>query len=273
MIIDAHAHACGVFLDANGILEILDLNKVDKVVLVPGEYGSTKNYSLPDIASRFPNTDVIKYTNMMTKIIIGISGTSKHIDKGNDYVFTLKQAFPDRIIQFYWHKLLKQGGVDLLERKFKECQFKGIKFHQCWESFKIDSEEFDVAAEWACSKDLPVFVHLYSKKSVFQMMSYLKNHPRTNFIIGHLFGLEHYIREGMDLENMFFEISTPQLISIERLKKAINYFGAQRVLFGSDTPYGLDNQKTNMERILSLNITQLEKEKILGHNMKQLLRL
>ena len=36
MIIDAHAHASGDFLHGEDLIKILDSNKVDKVVLVPG---------------------------------------------------------------------------------------------------------------------------------------------------------------------------------------------------------------------------------------------
>ena len=77
MIIDAHAHACGSFLNSEDIICELDKNGVDKVVLVPGELGSDKNYSLPKFASIFPNRDVVKITNMMTKMVIGISGAEK----------------------------------------------------------------------------------------------------------------------------------------------------------------------------------------------------
>ena len=38
MIIDVHAHACGLFLKGEDIIEILGMNLVDKIVLVLGEY-------------------------------------------------------------------------------------------------------------------------------------------------------------------------------------------------------------------------------------------
>ncbi len=140
MIIDAHAHACGVFLKGEDIIGILDMNLVDKVILVPGEFGSDKNYSLPKLGARFPNTDVIWFTNLMTKIVIGIKGAAKQIEHGNNYVFSLANEYPDRIIQFYWVKLSQSNALEKLERHFEEYRFKGIKLHQCWESFKVDSK-------------------------------------------------------------------------------------------------------------------------------------
>jgi hypothetical protein len=273
MIIDAHAHACGVFLKGKDIIEILDMNNVDKVVLVPGEFGSDKNYSLPELAAKFPNTDVISFTNLVTKIVIRLSGAAKKIDEGNKHVFSLVKDYPDRIIQFYWLKLSQSNALEKLERNFAEYKFKGIKLHQCWESFKVGSEIFHKVANWASSKDLPIFVHLFSKNQATQLSKYIKVHSKTTFIIAHLFGLERYIKADVNSDNVFFEISTPQLVSIKRLNKALKYYGAKRILLGSDIPYGQNNLRINIERVKNLNITSEGRDLILGGNMKKLLKI
>jgi predicted TIM-barrel fold metal-dependent hydrolase len=54
---------------------------------------------------------------------------------------------------------------------------------------------------------------------------------------------------------------------------AIKIFGAERVVLGSDIPYGQDNLKTNIDRIKNLDISDEEKYSILGENMKKLLKL
>ncbi len=120
MIIDAHAHACGAFLNAGSITDILNKNNVDKVVLVPGELGSARNYSLPDIAAKFPNTDIIRYLNIPTKMVIRITGVAKQIGEGNAYVHSLVKQLPERIIQFYWVLLSQSGVLDELEQ-FQYC--------------------------------------------------------------------------------------------------------------------------------------------------------
>ena len=273
MIIDAHAHACGDFLHGKNIIKILNKNNVDKVVLVPGELGSAKNYSLPEFASRFPNKDVVTFTNLMTKMIIGISCKVNQIDAGNEYVYTIAKEFPERIIQFYWIRLSKPNALQDLENDFKRFGFKGIKMHQCWESFKVGSEIFNKVARWAALRELPIFVHLFSKKQATQLAEYIKEHSKTIFIIGHLFGLENYIKADIKSDNIFLEISTPALISIQRLKKAIKYFGVNRILLGSDIPYGQNNLKTNIGRVMDLDISDEEKYLILGENMKKLLKI
>ena len=273
MIIDSHAHACGNFLNGKGIIEILDKNNVDKVVLVPGELGSDKSYSLPELGNKFPNTDVVLFTNFTTKMIIAVTGSAKQIEEGNAYVNSLAKEYPERIIQFYWVMLSQSGALEKLEQNYSKYKFQGIKLHQCWESFKVSSEKFNQAVEWAASKELPIFVHLFSKGQVIKLAKYIKEHAKTIFIIGHLFGLERYIEAGINSDNIFFEISTPQLISIHRLRKAIQHFGAQRIVLGSDTPYGQNNLGVNIERIKNLDISNEEKGLILGNNMRVLLKV
>lgn len=272
MIIDAHAHACGAFLKGENIVEILDANLADKVVLVPGELGSDKDYSILELGAWFPNTDVIWFTNLATKMVIGITGAAKKIEPGNDYVFSLAKEYPERIIQFYWVRLSQPGALEKLERHYEEYGFKGIKLHQCWESFRVDSEIFYQVADWASTKDLPIFVHLFSKRQASRLAKFIKEHPGAIFIIAHLFGLERYVAANITTKNVYFEISTPQLISTRRLLNAINHFGANRIILGSDTPYGVNNLKRNIERVKTLNITSEQKDMILGGNIKNLLK-
>ena len=273
MIIDAHAHACGDFLYSKNIIEILDKNNVNKVVLVPGELGSSKNYTLPDLAARYPTRDVVNLTNLITKVIIGISGKARYIDAGNKYVYSLAKEFPNRIIQFYWIKLSTPHVFENLELDFEKYNFKGIKMHQCWESFNVGSDAFHRVSEWAASNQLPIFVHLFSKKEAKRLAQYLKSHRNTIFIIGHLFGLERYIEADLDSDNVYFEISTPDLVSKHRIMKAIKRFSALRVVLGSDIPYGQNNLKRNINRVMNLDISDEEKYSILGVNMKELLKI
>ena len=113
---------------------------------------------------------------------------------------------------------------------------------------------------------------MFSKKEATRLAQYIKAHRDAVFVIGHLFGLERYIEAELESDNVFFEISTPALVSIQRLVMAIEHFGANRVVLGSDTPYGHDNLKKNIERVKNLEISDEEKRSILGENMKELLR-
>lgn len=273
MVIDGHAHACGDFLNVENTIRILDQHQVDKVVLVPGELQSEKTYHLPNLARWFPKRDVVAWTNAMTKAIIPLTGAAKHIPEGNDYVYSCARQAPDRIIQFYWVQLHRPQALEEVQQRFHEWNFRGLKLHQCWESFTVRSEKFDQIAAWAAGQKLPIFFHVGTKTEVLALIDYIKTHPQPTFIIGHLFGLEEYIKADLRRENVYFEISTPPLISIQRLEKAIAYFGAQKIVLGSDTPYGRESLRENLQRVNALSLSDADKRLILGENMQKLLHL
>jgi predicted TIM-barrel fold metal-dependent hydrolase len=273
MIIDGHAHACGDYLSTASILRVLDAVGVGKVVLTPGELNSDKTYTLPNMAKVFPTWDLVTLFNLVTKVTVSVTRAARHIEKGNQYVRSLVDECPDRIIQCYWVLLSTPGAIDLLEARLEAWGFRIIKLHQCWDSFAVDSDGFDRVAAWATDKDLPIFLHLYSKNETLKLIRYSKKHRSTKFIIGHLYGLEHYIRTRANLVNVYFDISAPPLISTLRLRRAIDHFGARRIILGSDTPYGRDNLKLNLQRVRALHLSGEDEGMILGGNMKRLLKL
>ena len=273
MIIDGHAHACGVFLTPESIIKELDNSGVDKVVLVPGELESSKNYSLPNIAKLFPSNNVVKITNYLTKLVMKITGAIKQIPKGNEFVYSLTKKTKGRVIQFIWITQQIENPIEYLNEKLANWNFKGVKLHQCWESYSINSSFFRSIAEWAEKNNIPLFIHLYSDRDVKELIEYKRRHPNLKLIIAHLFGLELFIKADFKDENLYFDSSTYPLISTKKLVNAILFVGAEKIIMGTDTPYGKDNLRKNIERIRNLSISTEEKELILGKNIKELLRI
>ena len=271
MIIDGHAHASGPFLRAEGIVKALDEAGVDRVVLVSGEADSEKTYSLPRIARRFPNTDVVAWTNRLTRGVIALTGGARHIAPGNEHVYRLSQELPDRVIPFHWVSLSRLVDLGELERLYDERSFRGLKIHQCWERFRVRSENFETVMSWAERKGLPVFIHLYDRRGVRELIDYLRHHAKAKVIVGHLFGLDDYIASGLRSEGVVFDISTHELVSAQRILKAIEHFGVHRVVMGSDTPYAREALRLAVERVRCLPLSDPEKDSILGGNLRRLL--
>jgi predicted TIM-barrel fold metal-dependent hydrolase len=271
LIIDGHAHACGGYLTAESVLEKLNHTGVDKVVLVPGQLNSNKTYKLKDYTKKDPNKDVVGRTNKVIRFGITLLRVHKTIPKGNEHVYSLAKALPNNLVQFFW---VTKAQVDELDTKFKEMNFKGLKLHQCWEYFKIDSEYFKKVTNWATSHEMPLFIHLYSYKDVADFIEFIKHNKETKLINGHLFGLELYVKEDIDiLKNVHFDVSNNCFISDERFKKALDHFGSGRLIMGSDVPYGENSLENVISRIKGLNIPEDQKNKILGNNLKKLVEI
>ena len=273
MIIDGHAHACGDYLIPEKIIIHLAESKVDKLVLVPGELNSEKTYSFPNVAKLLPGLNITKFFNYLTKMVISLTNAQKDFIAGNAYVYELAKALPDKVIQFYLVTNVFDSITRELDDKHLKWKFKGLKFHQCWFSISIKSKIFTETATWAIKNDLPIFIHLFSDSEVKMLIEHKINNLRSIIIVAHLFGLELFIKSKTKFKNLYFDISTYQVTSDKRVLKAINYFGAEKILMGSDTPYGKDNLKKNIDRIRSLDISTKEKELILGENMKRLLKI
>ncbi len=273
MIIDGHAHACGDYLTPEKISQTLLENGADKVILVPGELDSNKTYPFLNVAKYFPNMNVTKFFNQITRFVITITNAKKNLKKGNAYVYSLVKSLPEKVIQFY---LLTDDNNDIsnfLTSKHKEQGFKGLKIHQCWFPILIDSDLFAQIADWATENDMPLFIHLLSDKEVYKLIEYKKTHPKLKLIVAHLFGLELFIKSGFKDENLYYDISTYQVTSDKRVLKAIDFLGSDKIIMGSDTPYGKENLRNNIDRIRNLDISTKEKELLLGENMSKLLKI
>lgn len=273
MIIDGHAHACGDYLTPETITKTLSKSGADKVVLVPGELDSDKTYPFPNVAKYFPNSNVTKFFNRLTRFVVKLTKAEEDLKKGNDFVYSLVKTLPNSVIQFYLVTNEHNDISETLTIKHKEQGFKGLKIHHCWFPILIDSELFKQTSDWAIENDMPLFIHLLSDREVYKLVEYKKKYPKLKLIVAHLFGLEIFIKSNFKDENLYFDISTYQVTSNKRVLKAIDFVGADKVLMGSDTPYGKSNLKKNIDRIKILDISAEEKDLVLGENMRRLLKV
>jgi uncharacterized protein len=271
MIIDAHAHACGDYLKAEIILEFLDKNNVDQVILCPGESDTKKNRTLPNLSELYPDKDYIYLINKVISFVTRLTGVSAHIEKLNQYVYTLCQNNPERLLQAYWVNPNNKQVIQNMDRDFTKYNFKLLKMHQCWTYFKFNSGIITEITNWALKNNIPIFVHIKSRKDVLDFIQLAKERQNNVLIVAHLIGIEEFIKDIEPLRNVYFEISSPQLIPLKKLNTALENFGSERLLLGSDIPYGKNNLRLNIERVTRLDITQTEKDNILGNNMKKLL--
>lgn len=269
MIIDGHAHACGEYLTVENIEEKLKVNHVDQVVLVPGEPNSKKTYKLKNYAEKKPYDDVVLKTNRLTKVVIALTGMNRVIPEGNEAVYQLKKAAPDLVKQFFW---MTKGQWENVDENYERMKFDGLKLHQCWEGFDVDSEWFESILKWVTGKDMPLFIHLCSHKEVVKLIAMIKRHPRAKIIVGHSFGVEIFMKEELKyFDHVYFDLSNAYLVSKERIEMAVRHFGSEKLLMGSDTPYGVDALEKSIALINDLAISEDDKANILGGNMNRLM--
>lgn len=274
MIIDGHAHAYGEFGDPENLIKIMNQLNVDKVVLCPGMRNNPSKPPFPEF--RWESklmTHPRALLLIVNRLIRLFSLKNKNREQGNDYVYSYVQKYPQRIIQFHWVNPLKENFLDEIDWAINNRGIRGIKLHQCVIPFQNDSQAMEHIAKLAGKHDLPIFIHCYSYKEFKKLLKLIRRYPQTNFISAHLIGLELATDYAQKINNLYFDLSSYFVISKKRINLAINYFGPEKLLFGSDTPLGAKNLEKNIEKINQLEVSPKTKALILGENFRKLLSI
>jgi len=271
MVIDAHAHTSGEFCRGEDVVRAMDEAGADKIILCPGPINTPKKWPVPDLTKVLKKRGFGFWVNRYLRLANIRVARKFDVVESNAYVAGLVRRFPRRLYQAYWADPSAPDFPDTLREKHAEGNFVAVKLHQCFQKFEVESAAMHELAAWAGMKGLPVFIHLYAKRDGRALVSLAASHPRTTFIVAHMLGIEIFARAGRAaLPNVYFDISPPNLTPIGRLLRTLEAFGPDRLLLGSDTPYGRNNLKKIIARVRGLDISDEDKALILGGNARRI---
>jgi predicted TIM-barrel fold metal-dependent hydrolase len=265
MIIDAHAHAARDYSTAESITEMSKRYGIGKILLCT----SPKNNLDLKEPPNFPFLKSPSSIYLLNRMMRVAYKSFKDFGDGNKYVFELKTKIPEIVIQFLWVNPLDAQHLHNLEKDVREYEVKGIKLHQAWNPFRIDGKEFNQLVEIARANKLPVFIHLYSKNETQKLLRFIGNNQDVTFIVAHMLGLDIFKEKRQYLTNVYFDTSGSERIRGEDILEAINSFGYEHVVFGSDTPYARIGDQ--IRKIELLNLTDKVKEHIFRLNAEHIL--
>lgn len=167
-------------------------------------------------------------------------------------------------------------------KRMKEMGFKGFKLHPEYQKFYPDDPSVFQMYEAALDNDMIVFYHAgedigvkppyYSTPD--RMRRVVETFPYLKLVYAHMGGwmLWDDVERLIIGEEVFLETSfTMGYITDERFVNMIRDHGADRVVFGTDSPWR--SQKDELQRFLSLPFSDHEKEQICSLNAKKLLAL
>ena len=168
------------------------------------------------------------------------------------------------IIPVYWFNVFD------LPKEIDE-RYRAIKFHPDIGQVNIDDKR---VINFVNKINFPVFVHTNEGKdySNFNAVSGLAKKVDVPVIAVHsgsitktFFNLDDYHIP----ENVYFETSGIQYAVI--LKKIYKNFGAKRIIFGSDYPFG--DPRVSLAMVNSLDASKKENNLIVEENIKRILKL
>lgn len=269
-MIDGHAHACGRLLTARGIETYLNENQISKIVLCGGEPGSRRNYPYPLLSDIWREDRVAAFINTMIKSAVGFGGYVSHLDSENLRVHKLSRELAGRVLPAYWINPLEAGCIEKMNAFYRQYSFSMIKLHQCWTAFDVASENCGRLFAWAGAHKKPVFIHLSGREQARRLAAMANRFARTNIIAAHLLWAKE-IYPLLKHNNIWYDLSSPQLYTIETLKAVLAACGAGRLILGSDTPYGNHNIPAILKRLEQLSVSGAQKDLVAGQNLSYLL--
>lgn len=197
------------------------------------------------------------------------------VKANNDIALKLKEIYKDFYIPgFHIHPDFVEESLKEIERMDKE----GIKligelvpYIDAWKQ-EYDSKDFSVLLNEAGKRNMIVSFHPMSDDAMDEMV---KKHKDIIFVAAHPGEYEPFMRhvERMKYsENYYLDVSGYGIFRYGMLRHAIDAFGADRILFGSDYP--TCNPGMYIGGVLFDNLlTDTEKEKIFSLNAKRLLNI
>lgn len=200
----------------------------------------------------------------------------------NDYVAESARRFPDRFIPFGWAD--PNVGVDAaireVQRGIEEHGFYGIKMNGAQNNFPIDHPELAMPVIEEIAKRgsilaLHVGADAYDNTSPYRVATIAKAYPALRILAIHMGGVAHQHQHGpmLDIARQYPNIT---LIGSEAkshaILQAIKTLGAERVCFGSDTPFEIMRVELAKYRaLMEGEVSEEEQAMVLGGSICKVL--
>lgn len=197
---------------------------------------------------------------------------TRHI---NDFILQQLQLHPE----FFGFGTVHAGMENITEEVdyIRQKGLRGLKMHPDSQVFAIDDERLFPVYEQVQGA-LPVILHMgdhrfdYSHPARLQRV--LKLFPRLQVIAAHFGGYELYEEASRLLKDTdcYFDVSSSLMFMGEGVaERYINYYGAERFVYGSDYP--MWDPLEEMQRFLHLKLTDAQFEQIAHKTAEEILGL
>jgi predicted TIM-barrel fold metal-dependent hydrolase len=199
-------------------------------------------------------------------VIFPFPSTAIEDERINDQVLELRKKDERFIPYYYIPEDLRPIPV--------EKNFYGGKWHwvrgvqDCSSNYQVlDDPRLDHFIEASEAIGLPIVL----EEELAFTEAFVRKTKNLKIIIPHLGMLGgnpfDFLKTFESRENVFFDTA---LAGTETIMRFVEKIGKERILFGSDIPFG--EMKRELEKILSLPLGDDEKEWILSKNLRRLMR-
>lgn len=208
----------------------------------------------------------------------------REVAESNHYVYEAMQAHPDRLLGFGW--VDPHLGLDAMHDEIRRCHevygFYGVKMNGAQNHFYIDHPQLalplvDAIAETGLVLAFHIGTDAYEATHPNRLATIARRHPERRILMIHMGGVGFH-----DLSNAAIEVmqAHPNITGVGsalrpiNVLKAIQKLGAERVCFGSDTPFNLMHVEVAAYRALMQDVLSPEQQtQVMAGNIARVLRL
>ncbi len=262
MIIDFHTHAFSPKIADKAITQLSKESNLE-----PYTHGLTSQ-----LIARMDEWGIDK------SCVLSIATKPEQQRVVNDWAATLTGE--SRLIPF---GSIHPDAPDCIEEvaRIKTLGLSGIKLHPDYQRFMVDDPSLDPMYDAIEESGLPLIIHAgwdwvspdLIHCSPERAKKLIKRHPDLKLILAHLGGndqwhLVHEMLAGVDGE-LYFDTAFTTKCPDRLMEDIISKHGADRIVFGSDCPW--ESAQLLIEKLLRINISDDDREMILGKNAERLL--
>ncbi len=253
MVIDCHYHLEERVLDKAGLLQEMDRSGVEKAALMGSmiaPFPEPPRVLLRILQAILENRRLRKLGQILVANFtrdgdIKILGKPFRIviDPDNGPVFDAVRDFPGRFLGWVFVNPRGRGDqMTELQRYRDEPGFIGVKAHPFWHRF-APVELLPVARVLADLKK-PLLIHCgFGEEGNYRAL--LSKVPELRLILAHT-GFPAYSdtwRDVLRMNNVYLDVSQTSYVSEKATREAVAYLGPERLLFGTDGPYGFHDRQ------------------------------
>lgn len=196
----------------------------------------------------------------------------------NDFIAGEAQKHPDRLRGYatLHPDMTENEAADELDRALG-LGLLGVKLHNDMQRIALSDPRMDKIYA-VCEGRCPLLLHMgdsrYRYDNPSQLPDVLRRFPRLRVIGAHMGGYTEWAeaRRYLRHENVLVDCSSSSFaLGADGLRESIRFFGAERVMFGSDFPMWDPGEELRLVRALGL--TEGELERVLHRNAEELLGL
>ena len=260
LIIDAHIH---IFPDrfCPDTVRFMAAENPD-VGLVPFTDGSASQAVIS-----------LKENNIDYGVMMPIVTNPKSQTNVNDYAAEVQSEYPSIFAFGSVHPFASDWEAELF--RIKELGLRGIKIHPDYQGLFLDDKAMFPVFESISAIGLPVMIHtgfdphsphvVHASPSMVKMVA--KAFPKMTMVAAHMGAFAYDDKMPLDYyddcKNLWFDNAiAPRTMSPNKLKKLVNHYGAERVMFGTDSPWS--EGKIDISFLNQTGLSLNDREQILG---------